>query len=417
MREPGLVVVGASLAGLRAVESARRAGHTGPITLVGAEHHLPYDRPPLSKAFLDAPDPVVPTFDGALKLSELGVEVRLGRAATGLSLDEHAVLLGDEHLPFDSLVIATGCTPVALPGVDRTDGVHTLRTVEDAQAVRCGVRRGARTVLVGGGFIGAEIATALRARGAEVTIVEAADVPLVRAVGPVMAPALATLHARAGVALRCGVTVRSLRETAAGTRIELSDSSTLDADLVLVGIGARPATGWLDGSGLLLDNGVVCDETLRAAPGVYAAGDVARWHNRLFDTTMRLENWTAAAEQGTAAGRHAAAPASATAVETVPYFWSDWYGHRIQMVGVAAADEVTVVGEPDGVSWVALYRAGERIVGALALNQPRTVMKYRAMIARRSSWDTALEFAGAAAALPSSGVGPKTQQPAGVRSA
>jgi NADPH-dependent 2,4-dienoyl-CoA reductase/sulfur reductase-like enzyme len=253
----------------------------------------------------------------------------------------------------------------------------------------------ARTVLVGGGFIGAEVATALRARGAAVTIVEAADVPLVRATGAELAPALAALHTRAGVDLRCGVHLQGITNGPDGKRVELSDGSVVTADLVLVGIGARPATGWLADSGLPLDDGVLCDDTLQAAPGIYAAGDVARWHNPLFDTTMRLENWTAAAELGAAAGRHVAVPAAAAPVATVPYFWSDWYGSRIQMVGVAVADEVRVVGDVEDETWAALYRAGDTLVGALALNQPGKIMKYRRLIAGQTGWTEALEFAGA----------------------
>jgi len=162
---------------------------------------------------------------------------------------------------------------------------------------------------------------------------------------------------------------------------------------VVVGIGASPATDWLQGSGLTLDDGVVCDETLRASEGVYAAGDVARWHNPLLGESMRLEHWTAASEQGTAAARNALEPAMAQPYGTVPYFWSDWYSDKLQMVGVAGASEVVVVGNADGRRWIALYRRGDRFVGALALNHPGKIMKYRTMIARGMVWDDALAFA------------------------
>ncbi|MEU6573481.1 FAD-dependent oxidoreductase [Streptomyces sp. NPDC046805] len=395
MSSAGLVVVGASLAGLRAVEAARVTGYDGKITLIGAERHSPYDRPPLSKAFLRDAEPVVPSLTDRQTLSGLDVEVRLGQAADGLCTERREVAVGGESVPYDALVIATGCTPTALPDTGGIPGVHSLRTLDDAHAIRERIAEGTRAVLIGGGFIGAEVATVLRARGAEVTIVEAAEVPLVRAVGREMAPALAALHARAGVELCCGVSVRGVSDTPGGKRVELTDGSVLSADLVLVGIGAKPATSWLSGSGVPVSDGVLCDETLRAVPGVYAAGDVARWHNPLFGTTMRLENWTAAAELGGAAGRHAVRPDTAVPVSTVPYFWSDWYGSRIQMVGVSEADEVRVIGDPDSDSWAALYRTGDRVVGALTLNQPRRIMKYRAMIVRRASWDTACEFAGA----------------------
>lgn len=391
MKEAGLVVVGAALAGLRAVESARRTGYDGPITLVGAEPHMPYDRPPLSKAYLKSPDAATPTYPSVPKLEELGVDVRLGCPATGVCLDEREIATGDGTIPFDTLVVATGSAPISLPGTENVDGVHTLRTVDDARAIRRHVRDGTRAVLVGGGFIGAEIASALRAVGAQVTIVEATEVPLVRAVGADLAPALAELHGRAGVDLRTGVSVDGVTRADDGLRVTLSDGVELTADLVLAGIGARPATEWLSESGLRVGDGLVCDETLCSAPGIYAAGDVARWPNGLFDTTMRLENWTAASEQGMAAGRNAAKPADATPFETVPYFWSDWYGDRIQMVGVTGSDEVLLTGNDE--SWVALYRREKRIVGALTLNQPRKIMKYRRMISRRSAWDDAVAFA------------------------
>lgn len=392
MDEAGLVVVGASLAGLRAATAARRAGYDGPVTLIGAEPHPPYDRPPLSKAFLMGPDRTPPTLASAPALADLGIDVRLGQPATGLSIEDREVLLGRVSVPFDSVIIATGCAAIPLPG----HGVHTLRTLDDARAIRQRLSSTSRAVIVGGGFIGAEVATALRERGAAVTIVEAAEVPLVRAVGTRMAGALAALHARNGVDLRTGTTVRTVTPGGARTKVTLSDGSVLDADLVIAGIGARPAVGWLDGTGIPLRDGVLCDETLRAAPGIYAAGDVARWHNPLFETTMRLENWTSASAQAEAAARNAVHPGSAAPFSAVPYFWSDWYGQRIQMVGVAT-DDVDLLGDPDDETWLALYRSGDRLVGALAVNQPGRIMKYRAQIASRTSWRDAVDFARAVA--------------------
>jgi NADPH-dependent 2,4-dienoyl-CoA reductase/sulfur reductase-like enzyme len=397
MREAGLVIVGASLAGLRAAEAARRAGHDTPITLIGAEPHLPYDRPPLSKAFLAGPDVAPPILSSARAIAGLGIDVRLGQPATGLSLDDREVLLDGVRVPFDSLIIATGSNAITLPGTERLPGVHTLRTLDDAKAIRDHVGAGARTVIVGGGFIGAEIATALRLRGADVTIVEAAGVPLVRAAGERMASTLASLHARNGVELRCGTTVHAITADGQSKQVALSDGSVLEADLVVIGIGARPAVGWLADSGLPLEDGVLCDRTLSAAPGIYAAGDAARWYNPLFGTTMRLENRTAAAAQAETAARNAVNPHAAEPFETVPYFWSDWYGERIQMVGVATGEEVRLLGDPEDKSWLALYRSGERLVGALALNQPGRIMKYRLHISRRKSWQEALDFATAPA--------------------
>jgi len=390
------VVVGASLAGLRAVEAARKAGYTGRLVLVGAEPHLPYDRPPLSKAFLDPGEPPpVPHHRTQDELDGLDVELRLGSPATGLDTGAREVELADgERLPYERLVLATGAQARHLPG-ERLPGVHALRTVDDARAVRDALDSGCRTVVVGAGFIGSEVASAARKRDLPVTVLEAAPMPLVRAVGEQMAPACAALHARHGTELRCGVGVTALEGDGRVERVVLSDGQVLPADLVVVGIGADPVTDWLQGSGLELDDGVVCDETLRAGDGVYSAGDVARWHNPQFGRSMRLEHWTSAAEQGAAAARNALDPSNASPYKTVPYFWSDWYTDKLQMVGVPAADEVKVVGDLDGERWVALYRCGDALAGALSLNLPGKIMKYRAMIVRGATWDDALSFAAA----------------------
>ncbi|WP_127781758.1 FAD-dependent oxidoreductase [Rhodococcus sp. X156] len=396
--QPPLVVVGASLAGLRAVEAARRTGHTGPITLLGAEEHLPYDRPPLSKAFLDADGSTAPSsYRTREQLAELDVDLHLGSPATALDPAGHRVQVDGQWLDYAAAVIATGATARTLPG-EQLAGVHTLRTLDDARQVRAALDAGAQTVVVGGGFIGSEVASAAARRQVDVTVVEAAPLPLVRAVGAEMAQACADLHHRYGTRLLCGSGVQRLVGTDRVEAVVLEDGTHLDADLVVVGIGAQPATGWLAGSGLTLDDGVVCDPTLRAADGVYAAGDVARWVNPLFGTSMRLEHWTNATEQAGTAARNALDPASATEHRAVPYFWSEWYGNKLQMVGVADGDEVHVVGGPDalaGDQWVALFRRGDQLTGALTLNLPGKTMKYRARIAAGGSWADALDFAGA----------------------
>src|SRR5690606_1240092 len=401
MSPRSLLVVGASLAGLRAVEAARKAGFTGRITLVGEEPHLPYDRPPLSKAYLDtrpggqAPEP--PVFRSERHLREhLQVDLRLGKAATGLDVANKQVHLGDEVLDYDALVIATGATARTLRGTEGLAGVHTLRTLDDAVAVRKALDAGARTVVVGAGFIGSEVASAARKRGLPVTVVEAAPTPLTRAVGAEMGAVCGELHRRHGTDLRCGVGVDRIEGDGRTERVVLSDGTVVAADLVVVGVGAAPATAWLEGSGLRIDDGVVCDKYLRAgADGVYAAGDVARWHNPLFDRTMRLEHWTSAAEQAAVAARNAVNHARATAYRTVPYFWSDWYDSRIQFVGVPAADEVRIVtGDPArDRRVVALYREGDRLAGALAINGQNVIMKYRGLIMKGASWADALAFA------------------------
>jgi NADPH-dependent 2,4-dienoyl-CoA reductase/sulfur reductase-like enzyme len=393
-----LVVVGASLAGLRAVESARRGGFGGTITLIGAEEHVPYDRPPLSKDFLTAEDAPSATIlrEEAMLRDELGINLRLGTRATGLDTGGRTVLTEDGPVGYTSLVIATGASPRTLPGTEHLAGVHVLRTIDDARSIRAALDAGARTVVVGAGFIGSEIAASARARGLDVTVVEALPTPLARPVGEEMGRALAALHERHGTTLRVGVGVESLEGEDRVRGVRLADGTTLDADLVVVGIGVTPNVGWLADSGLTLADGVECDETLgTGVDGVYAAGDLANWINPTFRTRMRLEHWTIAAEQGGIAGRHAADPAAVTPYETVPYFWSDWYGKRIQFVGIAAdADEiVTVAGDVDGDTFITLYRRGDRFMGALALEARSQIMKYRALLARRASWDEAMAFA------------------------
>jgi NADPH-dependent 2,4-dienoyl-CoA reductase/sulfur reductase-like enzyme len=401
MRTTNLVVVGASLAGLRAVEAARRAGFTGAITLVGAETHLPYDRPPLSKAFLDrsAPGsvPVPPTLRAESVLrDELEVRLVLGRPATALDTTAREVVVGNRRLPYDAMVIATGARARTLPGTEHLAGVHTLRTLDDATAVRQALERGARTVVIGAGFIGSEVASSARKRGLDVTVIDAMPTPLARAVGEAMGGLCASLHRRAGTNLRCGTGVKAIEGADRIEQVVLTDGTILPADLAVVGVGAEPSVDWLADSGLRLEDGVVCDEYLHTgADGIYAAGDVARWHNPLFGRTMRLEHWTSAAEQGAVAARNAVNPGSAKTYETVPYFWSDWYDSRIQFVGVPDADEVRMVDgdlDRDG-RCVALYRQGDRLVGALTINGQSVIMKYRRQVGHGTSWRDALEFA------------------------
>ncbi|MFH8570259.1 NAD(P)/FAD-dependent oxidoreductase [Streptomyces sp. NPDC017993] len=385
-----LVVVGANIAGLRAVEAARQTGFDGPVTLIGAEPHLPYNRPPLSKGFLRADTGgEAQYFRGEESLrSELAVDLRLGAPATALCPDTRTIRVGDEELPYSAAVIATGARARTLPGASRLRGVHTLRTLDDARRIRAALVPGARLVVVGAGFVGAEVAFTAKESGVDVTVLEAAPTPLVRAVGSEMGAVLGGLLGRRGIALRCGAAVEELQGTDRIESVRLADGTTLPTDLVVVGIGADPATDWLAGSGLELDDGVVCDRHLRtSAPGVYAAGDVARWFNPVLDRTVRLEHWTTAAEQGALAARNAVEPTTDTVCSTVPYFWSDWGEHRIQFVGDPRADEVSVVlGDAGSDSFLALYRRGERVIGALGVDQRRAVMRLRTAIARRATW-------------------------------
>jgi 3-phenylpropionate/trans-cinnamate dioxygenase ferredoxin reductase component len=406
-----IVVVGASLAGLRAAEEIRIAGFDGPVTVVGAEPHAPYDRPPLSKQVLRGDWPVertalAVTAEGGL--DALDLDWRLGERATALDLSGRTVTLaGGRTVPWDGLVVATGAAPRELPGTADLAGVHTLRTVDDCLAIRAELDGGAtRVVVVGAGFIGAEVAASCRVRGCDVTVLEALPVPLGRALGDEMGAVMGDLHRDHGVEVRLGTGVAGFEGDGAGrvARVRLADGGAVDADVVVVGIGVSPVTGWLEGSGLALDDGVVCDATTLAAPGVVAAGDVARWPSHRFGELMRVEHWDNAVTMGAHAGRRlleelaggAGPGAPVEPYDPVPWFWSDQYDRKIQLAGrSSAADEVRVVdGDPAERRFVALYRRGDRITGVLSMNRPRVLMAYRSLVERGASWDEALAGVG-----------------------
>jgi 3-phenylpropionate/trans-cinnamate dioxygenase ferredoxin reductase component len=404
---PAVVVVGASLAGLRAAEELRHRGFGGRLTVVGDEEHRPYDRPPLSKQVLAGSwdlDRIELTVGGAGGLDGLDVDWRLGTRATGLDpAGRRVTLAGGEELPYEGLVIATGARPRSLPGTGELAGVHTLRTLDDCLAVRADLDAGAgRVVVVGAGFIGSEVAATCRGRGCEVTVLEALPVPLGRALGDEMGSVMGDLHRDHGVAVRLGVGVAGIEGAGRVERVRLADDSVVEADLVVVGIGVTPNTGWLEGSGLALDDGVVCDATTRAAPGIVAAGDVARWPSHRFGELMRVEHWDNAIAMGEHAARRllddladAAAPPGEP-YDPVPWFWSDQYDRKIQLAGRSSdADEVRVVdGSVEERRFVALYRRGDRLVGALAMNRPRLLVTFRGLVERRATWAEALAEAG-----------------------
>jgi 3-phenylpropionate/trans-cinnamate dioxygenase ferredoxin reductase subunit len=390
------VIVGASLAGLSAAETLRIRGYDGQLAVVGAEHLPPYDRPPLSKQILNGEWEPEQAFlrDGA-HLDKLDVEWKLGQRATGLDLDARAVILGNgETVPFDGLVVATGATPRRLPGSAGLEGVHVLRTLDDAVAIRAQLEGAPRVCVVGAGFIGAEVAAACRARGLDVTVIEALAAPLAQVLPPELASACVALHLDHGVDLRCGTTVVGFEGHRRVEALRLDGGETVPADVVVVGIGVIPETGWLASSGLAVDNGIVCDATLATAvPGVVAAGDVARWPNVLFGETMRIEHWTNALGQGAAAAyRLLLGEDEAQPFAPVPYVWSDQYETKIQILGrIKPGDEVQVVhGSYEERRFVALAGRAGRLVGALAFNEPRKLMGWRRPIEARSTWAGAL---------------------------
>lgn len=396
-----VVVVGASLAGLRAAETLRQHAVATSVVVVGDEVHRPYDRPPLSKKLLSGeweaeriqlrqPD----SFD------DLEVEWRLGNAATSLDLAAREVTLADgSKLAFDGLVIATGARPRRLPGQAAFSHVHELRTLDDALGLRAEIAAGARRVVViGAGFIGLEAAATAKALGNDVVVLEGAPAPLIRGLGTAMGEAIADLHRAQGVEVRCGVSIETL--TTEGVR--LADGEDVPADVIVIGIGVSPNTDWLDGSGLQLRDGVVCDANLNAldvggnvVPGVFAAGDVVRWPNGLFDEEMRVEHWTNAAEQGAQVALnlgHMAAGEPYEPYEALPFFWSDQFDHRIQFLGRASADdEVQVVaGSVATGKFLALYGRDGKLRGALGVNAPRWVMPTRKLFTERVTWQEAV---------------------------
>ena len=396
-----VAIVGMSLAGLRAAETLRRAGFDGRISAIGAESHLPYDRPPLSKELLAGkwdPDQVVLRKQG---VDDLDLDWRLGQRAVSLDLGEREVALdGGDRVGFDGLVIATGSEPRRLPtpdGAAALDGVFVLRSLDDALAIRSRLDARPRVVVIGAGFIGAEVAATCRGRGLEVTVLEALPQPMVRGLGTEVGAVCGALHRDHGVDLRLGVSVEAIEGDGRVERLRLADGAVIDADLVVVGVGVRPVTDWLEGSGLTISDGVVCDETCLAAPGVVVAGDVARWPNPLFDEdSMRLEHWTNATEQSVAAAeRLLVGDGVAQPFAPVPFVWSDQYDVKIQCVGrFNAQDELHVAhGTLAERRFVALFGRGERLVGALGFGRPRQVMQYRRMISERGSFAAALEHA------------------------
>ena len=324
-----IVVVGASLAGLRAAETLRDRGFDGELTLIGEEPHLPYDRPPLSKQVLQGTwEPDQTFFRKKEGYDALALDMRLGVRA--MSVDPRAkrvTLAGGTFADYDRLIIATGARVRTLPGIAPRSGLLVLRGLDDAIALRRELMHATHVAIVGAGFIGLEVAASCRARGLHVTVIESSSAPLSPVLGPALCEMIAAMHRDHGVDLRTGVAVTDVfgpESRVAG--VALSDGSRIAADVVVVGIGVTPNTEWLEGSGLTLDNGIVCNGSGEAAPGVYAAGDVARVANRWHGDSPRIEHWTNAVEQAVHAAENAlAGPAAGTSFSSVPYFWSDQY--------------------------------------------------------------------------------------------
>jgi NADPH-dependent 2,4-dienoyl-CoA reductase/sulfur reductase-like enzyme len=379
------VVVGAALAGVRTVQALRRKGYDAPIAMLGAESHAPYDRPPLSKEFLLGKlgeDDLRLVDDGALEA--LDVQLLGAMHATGLDLDRREVVADRERIPFETLIIATGSNPRLLPGTHDRAGVHPLRTLDDAVAIRAAFAAEARVAVVGGGFIGAEVASSARQLGLDVTIVDPLPALMIRGVGPVVGTALANRHRDNGVHMKLGRCVSRVEGTDRVERLVLDDGTSLDVDLVVVGIGVDPAVEWLAGSGLDVAGGIACDASLRVADGIYAVGDVARFAGP--GGQRRLEHWTNAGDQ--AAVLADVLTGAAATYAPVPYVWSDQLGTRLQVWGdVRPEDELHWhLGDPDSAEFVVASGGDGAMRGVVALGARREAMQTQRMLYAGASW-------------------------------
>lgn len=402
------VIVGASLAGINAARTLRLQGHAGSIIVVDADSERPYDRPPLSKQMLTGEWEPEKILLPAGK-ENLDLEFRLGVRAKAVDLGARQITLEGAdgkvaNTAFDSLVIASGASARRLPDSAGIAGVHVVRTLADSLALRAELETGpSRVVVIGAGFIGAEVASSCRKRGIEVTLVEAMPLPLERILGAEMGRVCAQVHIENGVDLRLGTGVLQLEtETVDGVEkvvgVALTDGTTVATEIVVVGIGVTLNVDWLEGSGLTLDDGVVCDNTLLAAPGVVAAGDIARYPSARFGRMLRVEHWETAIAGGEAAARRLLAEASGetpVVFDPIPWFWSDQYDRKIQLAGRPMPTDTCVVvhGSTDEFRFVALYGDGDRLTGVLGMNRPRHVVQLRALFEEGASFSEACERA------------------------
>ncbi|KRE25450.1 pyridine nucleotide-disulfide oxidoreductase [Mycobacterium sp. Soil538] len=380
MGTSGVVIVGGGLAAARTAEQLRRAEYSGPITIVSDEDHLPYDRPPLSKEVLRAE-----TDDVSLKPAEFYAEkditLLLGNGARSVDTDAKTVTLADgSTLGYDELVIATGLVPKRIRSFPDLPGIHVLRNVGESLALRREAADARRAVVVGAGFIGCEVAASLRTLGVDVVLVEPQPAPLASVLGEQIGALVTRLHRAEGVDVRCGVGVAEVSGDDRVRAVTLSDGEQIDADIVVVGIGSHPATDWLEGSGIALDNGVVCDDAGRTtAPHVWAIGDCASWRDEV-KGQVRVEHWSNVADQA-----RVLVPAmlgqDAPAAVSVPYFWSDQYDVKIQALGEPEATDTVHIVEDDGRKFLAYYERDGVVVGVVGGGFPGKVMKVRAKIA------------------------------------
>lgn len=374
------MIVGGGLAAARTAEQLRRAEYAGPITIVSDEVHLPYDRPPLSKEVLRSE-----IDDTALKprdwYDEKDITLRLGQAATGIDTAAQTVALADgTSLGYDELVIATGLVPRRIPSLPDLDGIRVLRSFDECMALRTHASSAKKAVVVGAGFIGCEVAASLRGLGVDVVLVEPQPTPLASVLGEQIGALVTRLHRDEGVDVRTGIGVAEVCGQGHVDTVVLTDGTEVPADLVVVGIGSHPATDWLDGSGIEVDNGVVCDESGRtSAPHVWALGDVASWRDAA-GHQVRVEHWSNVADQ-TRVVVPAMLGREVPSTVVVPYFWSDQYDVKIQCLGEPEATDTVHIVEDDGRKFLAYYERDGALVGVVGGGLPGKVMKVRAKVA------------------------------------
>jgi 3-phenylpropionate/trans-cinnamate dioxygenase ferredoxin reductase subunit len=378
-----IVVVGASQAGVAVVHTLRAHGYDGRLVLVGDEPHLPYERPPLSKDVLTG---TKPPESAELRppawYVEQDIDLRLGQRVTGLD-DDGVVLASGERLAADRVLLATGGRARRPPGLPEHDRVLTLRTRDDADRLRALVRRGGRLVVVGAGFLGAEVAAAARSVGAEVVLLEALPAPLSRVLGADMGAVLSRMHRDAGVDLRVGTAVTGIRAGSHGVSVLTSEGDPVDGDAVLVAVGMVPNDDVAAASGIAVADGVLVDASCRTSrPHVYAAGDVARHSHPLYGTAIRVEHYDNANAQGAAA---AAAMLGAPEPYANPHwFWSEQYDHFISYAGHAETwDAVVVRGDLEAYDFTAFYLSGGVVAAVLGVNRPREVKAGQRLVAAR----------------------------------
>lgn len=391
-----IVIIGASLGGIRVAEHVRRMGYEGTITLIGDEVHLPYDRPSLSKKILLGEATTDEIGLRRQPYEELNLDLKLGLRAVAFDGKTRTVELSNgEKIQGDRVFISTGSCPRALPGIPPLKGIHTLRYLEDAEAIRELLDHNDHIVVAGGGFIGAEVSAVARQLGKQVTLVEPAHTLMLRGLGEEWGQFMERYHREHGVDVRTNTTIRGVQGTTTLKGVELSDGEVIETSLMVVGIGADPNTGWLKNSGVDIDNGVVTDsygET--SVPGVYAIGDVARFKDESIEAHVRVEHWTNAEEMARAVARNAIHEGREV-YKTVPMVWSDQFDLKIQTAGHLDDfdEEAVTMHDPQTGDCLVIRGKSGKLCGAIGFNRASVLVRMKKLIAKDTAFTAAVEFA------------------------